>query len=135
MNELIAPVEQRIRSVREFLEDVDNTLQYEVVPIEDFMGPTRTDPDMDLLVVSAETHRSGQKINEIRMANGLKPLDIYTIPLYEGDVDETHKEKKVSSSNYRMDVLGVRIRDPQVCFSLKNYDFFEQISIKVCFRY
>ncbi|CAD7082506.1 unnamed protein product [Hermetia illucens] len=113
LNELIAPVEQRIRSVREFLEDVDNTLQYEVVPIEDFMGPTRTDPDMDLLVVSAETHRSGQKINEIRMANGLKPLDIYTIPLYEGDVDETHKEKKVSSSNYRMDVLGVRIRDPQ----------------------
>lgn len=46
--ELIQPTERRIEDVRAFLEDVDRTLRYEVVPISDPFGPTATDPNMDV---------------------------------------------------------------------------------------
>lgn len=46
--ELILPVQRRIKDVLEFLKSIDNTLEYEVVPISDAFGPTATDPDMDV---------------------------------------------------------------------------------------
>lgn len=46
--ELILPVQQRIKNVIEFLNSVDNTLIYEVVPIYDPFGPTKTDPNLDV---------------------------------------------------------------------------------------
>jgi phosphopantetheine adenylyltransferase / dephospho-CoA kinase len=48
LNELIEPCEDRIATVRQFLMDVDNTLEYAVVPISDPFGPTKDDPTMDV---------------------------------------------------------------------------------------
>jgi phosphopantetheine adenylyltransferase / dephospho-CoA kinase len=48
LNELIEPCEERIEMVRKFLMDVDNTLEYAVVPISDPFGPTKDDPTMDV---------------------------------------------------------------------------------------
>lgn len=50
MHELSLPVKQRIADVREFLTDIDSTLLYEIVPIEDPFGPTRTDPDLEVSI-------------------------------------------------------------------------------------
>lgn len=47
--ELILPVQQRIENVIEFLNSVDNTLIYDVVPIYDPFGPTKTDPNLDVM--------------------------------------------------------------------------------------
>lgn len=44
--------------------DVCRELEISVVPITDPFGPTQTDPTMDLIVVSAETLKGGQKVNE-----------------------------------------------------------------------
>lgn len=38
----------RINDVRKFLTDIDNTLTYEIVPIQDPFGPTSTLPDIDV---------------------------------------------------------------------------------------
>lgn len=51
MRELILPVETRISDVRNFLQAIDNTLTYDVVPIQDPFGPTATDPDLDVIAV------------------------------------------------------------------------------------
>lgn len=48
--ELILPVETRINDVREFLMAIDHTLTYEIVPIPDPFGPTKTDPNLDVIV-------------------------------------------------------------------------------------
>ncbi|XP_055840806.1 bifunctional coenzyme A synthase [Episyrphus balteatus] len=108
--ELILPVEQRIEDLKKFLLDIDSTLQYDVVPISDPFGPTQSDPDMDMIVVSAETLRGGHKVNELRAAKGLKQLDIFCIEMVEDFSDDGVKELKVSSSNTRIDLLGTRIR-------------------------
>lgn len=106
-------MDQRIHDVTNFLKDIDHSLKYEVVPIADPFGPTATDPDMDLIVVSQETLRGGEKVNELRQKNNLNILDIYCIKLLELEPDVGDKETKISSSNQRMDILGTRIRDPE----------------------
>lgn len=101
-----------MNEVREFLNDVDSTLIYEIVPIQDPFGPTATDPDLDMIVVSLETMKGGEKVNEIRRGKGMKELEIYSIPLVEIKQVLKEKEKKVSSSNQRMDILGSQFKPP-----------------------
>lgn len=106
------PLQQRMNEVREFLDSIDSTLSYEIVPIQDPFGPTATDPDLDLIVVSAETMKGGEKINEIRRAKNFRELEIHSIPLVEIKQVLKEKEKKVSSSNQRMDMLGSQFKEP-----------------------
>lgn len=101
-----------MKEVREFLNDIDNTLNYEIVPIQDPFGPTATDPDLDLIVVSAETMKGGEKINDIRRSKNFRELEIYSIPLVEIKQVLKEKEMKVSSSNQRMDILGSQFKEP-----------------------
>lgn len=42
--ELIEPCDVRIRKVKDFLEEVDPSLEYNVIPINDIYGPTKDDP-------------------------------------------------------------------------------------------
>lgn len=105
-------MQKRMDDVREFLNDIDNTLSYEIVSIQDPFGPTATDPDLDLIVVSAETYKGGEKVNEIRRGKNLKELEIYSIPLVEIKTVLKEKENKVSSSNQRMDILGSTFKEP-----------------------
>lgn len=46
--ELVQPVEKRIEDVKEFLNSIDKNLIFEVVPIADPFGPTKTDPNLDV---------------------------------------------------------------------------------------
>lgn len=114
LHELILPVEQRIRDVENFLTEIDASLEYNVVAIHDAYGPTRDDPDIDLIIVSTETLRGGHKINEARVEQGLRPLVIECIDLIELENKTEFKEAKISSSNTRMDLLGKRIKNPEV---------------------
>lgn len=84
------------------------------MPIDDPFGPTKSDPNMDMIVVSAETLRGGQKVNELREQNKLNTLDIFCIDLVEATDKGGPKESKVSSSNTRIDILGTRWRQPEV---------------------
>lgn len=110
LHELILPVEERIKEVEQFLKEIDPTLKYDIVPISDPFGPTKSDPDMDMIIVSKETERGGQKVNELRKQNGLSELDIFCIEVVESeDCQDEIKECKVSSSNQRIDMLGTRL--------------------------
>lgn len=122
--ELILPVDQRIEEVKNFLLDIDPSLIYEVVPISDPFGPTKSDPNLDMIVVSSETKRGGEKVNELRGANGLNQLDIYCIELVELESEDADKELKVSSSNQRMDLLGARLKQPEVSNGQRTTDQF-----------
>ena len=99
-------------AVKDFLEDVDPSLTYEVVPISDMYGPTKDDPNMDLLVVSEETIRGGAKVNEIRLQRGLPKLDVHVVKIMQDQNHDEHEEPKISSSNQRIRLLGTRLREP-----------------------
>ncbi|XP_063383809.1 bifunctional coenzyme A synthase isoform X1 [Cydia fagiglandana] len=112
--ELIEPTETRIKAVLDFLTDINPDLEYNVLPIHDLYGPTKDDPKFQLIVVSEETQRGAQKINEKRQENGLPLLDTYVIGLaQDSSPQRSHEEEeKVSSSNQRMRLLGTMLRPP-----------------------
>lgn len=73
-----------------------------------------------MIILSEETMKGGELINDKRISAGLKPLDTLLVPLLKEDIslidfcDE--EEKKISSSNYRMRLLGTYIKPPKVSF-------------------
>ncbi|XP_012256284.2 bifunctional coenzyme A synthase [Athalia rosae] len=112
--ELIEPTEKRMKVLREFLEDVDPSLVYDIVSINDLYGPTKDDPTFEMIVVSEETIRGSDKINELRIQKGLSKLDVDVIDLEADPYYQEHEETKISSSNYRMRLLGTRLKDPNL---------------------
>lgn len=53
-----------MKGVKDFLTDICGELETTVVSITDPFGPTQQDPNMELIVVSAETFKGGNKVNE-----------------------------------------------------------------------
>ena len=64
--ELIKPIDVRVSEVEEFLRDLKPWIKHEVVPITDVYGPTAWDEDLECVVVSPETVRGGEMINQER---------------------------------------------------------------------
>lgn len=77
-----------------------------------------------MIVLSEETIKGGELINDKRKSAGLQPLDILPVPLLEEDklINDycAEEEKKISSSNYRMRLLGTLLKPPQVINNQKG---------------
>lgn len=110
--ELILPFEKRTSELHNFLKDSDPSLEYEIVGLTDPYGPAIVYPEIGGIVGSEETKRGCEKINEIRAEKGLDPLKIFLVGL-EGDPskESSFEENKVSSSSFRMRLLGMIIHE------------------------
>lgn len=64
--ELIKPVEERSHEVKSLLEDIKPGLTLDVLPITDVYGPTAWDKSLNCLVVTTETAKGGEKVNQER---------------------------------------------------------------------
>lgn len=62
--ELIEDVDTRINNVRSFVTDICPEVTYNLCKIADPFGPAIVDSTMDMIIVSEETIRGGEKINE-----------------------------------------------------------------------
>lgn len=71
-----------------------------------------------MIVLSEETLKGGELINDKRISFGFNPLDICSVKLIEGDNISSEyydvEERKISSSNYRIKLLGTLIKSPKV---------------------
>ena len=112
--ELIQPLDVRIKELTKFVEDVDPFIDYKIVPISDPFGPAIVDQSLESIVVSHETLRGGEKINEIRLKNNMNPLEVIKIDLLnEFNKQSDFEEQKISSSSLRMRKLGTILREPE----------------------
>lgn len=64
--ELVENVDIRINNVLNFMSDICPELKYDICKIADPFGPAIVDPTMDMIIVSEETIRGGEKINDSR---------------------------------------------------------------------
>lgn len=112
LKELMLPLSDRIQQLTDFLTDIDSCVEFNIVRIDDFMGPTAHDPTMEMIIVSEETKKGVPLINQHRKEKGLNELESYCIKLIEDSSKEHHKEEeeKFSSSSLRMRLLGTRLK-------------------------
>ncbi|KAF9122832.1 hypothetical protein BGW39_009475, partial [Mortierella sp. 14UC] len=100
--EFMEPLDKRIENVERFLRIFKRGLVYEVVPIGDMYGPTITDDKLEALMVSKETLKGGEMVNQERANRNLPPLTIEVINVIsptETQVDEV--SLKISSTFIR----------------------------------
>ncbi|GAB6033086.1 hypothetical protein CHUAL_012699 [Chamberlinius hualienensis] len=121
--ELIEPVENRMEVLRSFLNDTDGSLIYRLQPIVDPFGPSIVDPELQCIVVSDETVKGGEKVNEQRLAKGLNILDIDSITLLSDYGRSEIEEDKISSSSQRIRSLGHRRLPPHQNKDIPKYPY------------
>ncbi|KAK3861682.1 hypothetical protein Pcinc_032384 [Petrolisthes cinctipes] len=115
LKELILPCEERVKNVRELVMDIDPSVEYSIVPITDPLGPTRWDPNIDMIVVSEETIKGIDLINNVRREGGIKTLDGYVISLVKDDMRiHQEEEEKISASSQRMRMLDIIGNDGEI---------------------
>lgn len=59
----------RGKTVKEFVEDVSDTVRCEVHEINDPFGPSIVDPDLEAIIVSEETIKGGKAVNQKRQVS------------------------------------------------------------------
>ena len=48
----------------------------QIVELADPIGPTGTDPELEALILTREVEKGGKMINDMRISNGLQPLEL-----------------------------------------------------------
>ncbi len=59
--------------------------RFHIVPLDVKEGTAGTDPGLEVLVVSEETHMQGPRINDLRLRNELPPVRIVVVPYVLAD--------------------------------------------------
>jgi len=96
------------------MSDICPEVPCDIVPISDSFGPSIVDPTMDMLIVSRETLRGGQKVNEVRGSRNLPKLYVHSVELLEEPYSGPAEEKKISSSTMRMRLLGTLLKPVKI---------------------
>lgn len=76
---ITAPYNERCRELKEHLRELGLDERAEIVPLNDPFGLTISSRGLEALVVSQETERTAEKINERRQNSGLAPLEIVIV--------------------------------------------------------
>lgn len=79
----IRPYVERKEAIEAWFAAQEAQAEVRVSPLDDAFGPSASG-DYDVLVASAETVGTGDKINAARRAKGLAPLSVETVPLVLG---------------------------------------------------
>jgi len=74
-----ASYDERRKELQNFLTDSNLTRRAEIVTLDDPFGSTMTSEGLEALVVSKETLKTAEKINEERQKTGLSPLKLVIV--------------------------------------------------------
>lgn len=77
--------ETRVAALKEAIKNRFGRVDYSISKLHSSFGPAVVFGQVEALVVSSETGAKGKEINEIRLANGLKPLAIIRVKLVKAD--------------------------------------------------
>jgi pantetheine-phosphate adenylyltransferase len=80
-----APYNERRKELKAYLKDLGLADRAKIVPLNDPFGLTISGEGLEALVVSKETEKTAQKINEKRLNANLKLLEIVTVNMVEAD--------------------------------------------------
>lgn len=98
--EYMESYDKRVQNVRVLLNAVKPSLIPEIYEINDVCGPTAKIENIDALVVSLESLKGADFVNDTRHGLGWPKLDVYTIGVLGSSDPETFKNK-LSSTDYR----------------------------------
>ena len=115
LTELVEPPNTRHEAVRSFIQRIKPQVQLTVIEIATPEGPTVDMPELQCIVVSEETVKGAQSINDQRAAKQLSPLTIVQLPIFNLPtnpttsalaIDPSLQLEKLSSTAARFSTLA-----------------------------
>ncbi|KAK4098680.1 Nucleotidylyl transferase [Parathielavia hyrcaniae] len=89
----------------------DGAIQVRCVRIQDAFGPTITEEDIQVLVVSAETRSGGRAVNEKRAERGWHALVVFEVDVLDADETEEGDDSEPSETeNFASKISSTAIR-------------------------
>ncbi|MEM4365367.1 MAG: phosphopantetheine adenylyltransferase [Candidatus Nitrosocaldus sp.] len=101
---------RRVRNLSSMLVSRYPSRRFDIIMLDDEFGPTVTDPSIEAIVVSKETEHKCKRLNEIREANGMKPLHIIVIDLLLADDGERISSSRIRAGEIDVDGRVLRAR-------------------------
>ena len=92
----IEDFETRKKNLENFISSIGGLDRVEIGELENPYGPPINEPEYEGLIASQETFLNSVRLNELRAANGFKPLIIVLIPMVMGPSD-----RRLSSTDIR----------------------------------
>ncbi len=83
--EKILPFEERKIKLSQFLDANGYQGRYKIIPLDDPFGVAVTLAEQEGIVTSEDTAHVAEQINEVRLRNGLKLLEIFIIKLVSAE--------------------------------------------------
>jgi pantetheine-phosphate adenylyltransferase len=92
-----ASYDERRRELQNFLVDSNLAKRAEIVTLDDPFGSTMTGEGLEALVVSKETLKTAEKINERRQKTGLSPLKLVIVNMVPAENDSPISTTRIRS--------------------------------------
>ena len=86
-----------------WLRSKDANHRVKIVPLEDNWGPAALGEEFDGILVSQETEKMANKLNQVRKENGTAPLEVIVIPMVDA-----YDGGRISSSRIRSGEIDSR---------------------------
>jgi pantetheine-phosphate adenylyltransferase len=99
--EYLQDISIRATNVIQFSKLFRQPMTIEIIPITDYQGTSTVDDNLDAIIVSLETVKGAHNINEIRVRNGLSPLEIMIVDIVSTIEHIDCLRFKVSSTEIR----------------------------------
>ena len=103
LKEKIPSYEERKHLLEQYLDNAGYKGRYEIIPLDDPFGVAITLEEQEGIVVSEDTIKGAEKINEIRLKKGMQPLRIFTIKLVTA-----HDGIPISSTRIRKEEIDTK---------------------------
>ncbi len=102
LKELVEPFETRREAVATFLHFCNPGLRQVLASIDDAFGPSIVDPQLEVIIVSEESVRGGEAVNEKRAVAKLSRLEVAQIDCWDRHSKSKGSiETKISSTDAR----------------------------------
>ena len=101
--EFMEPLETRMRNVKDFLQALNPRLTVNVFELTDMAGVGGVLPEVEACILTRETEKGGEILNNIRRERGLKEAELVFVDMIMADIDnegtvESEKFSNKSSS-------------------------------------
>lgn len=77
--------DQRVENLKKMIKKEFGNVDYEISMLNGDFGPAVTTGDVGALVTSSETQVKGKLLNEMRVKNGLNPVEVIAVELVKAE--------------------------------------------------
>ena len=92
----IEDFETRKKNLENFISSIADLDRVKIIELDNPYGPPINEPEYEGIIASQETFLNAVRLNELRVANGFKPLIVILIPMIMGKND-----RRLSSTDMR----------------------------------